>query len=186
MRIVISGTHASGKSTLMSDFGLSHPEYTQLPDPFDVIDETHAAAGVPSFFRQLALSADRLSELGAGTRVIAERGPLDFLAYLAALAELGRPSAASDALERGYDLTARAMQNVDVLVLLPLNRVDHIWVPDDEDLELRDEMNAQLLELCDNGDFTDSVRILEITGDRSQRLAALEAAVGASTRGTHS
>ncbi|NYD65690.1 hypothetical protein [Agromyces atrinae] len=37
MRIVVSGTHASGKSTLISDFALKHPEYAVLPDPPDFL-----------------------------------------------------------------------------------------------------------------------------------------------------
>ncbi|UUE20380.1 ATP-binding protein [Microbacterium sp. J1-1] len=43
MRIVVSGTHASGKSTLIADFLAAHPdflaarpEYLSLGDPFIV------------------------------------------------------------------------------------------------------------------------------------------------------
>lgn len=32
MRIVVSGTHASGKSTLVSDFAVRHPDFVVLPD----------------------------------------------------------------------------------------------------------------------------------------------------------
>lgn len=182
MRIVISGTHASGKSTLLSDFALAHPEYAQLSDPFDLIDDTAVAASAASFFRQLTLSADRLRELSPGASVVAERGPLDFLAYLAALAELERSSTAPDLMERGYEIAASAFLHVDLLVLLPLNAADHIWVPNEEDLELRAEMDAQLFELSDDPDIIgDGTRIVEITGDRSQRLAALESAIAAST-----
>ena len=36
MRIVVSGTHASGKSTLIADFLAARPEYLSLGDPFIV------------------------------------------------------------------------------------------------------------------------------------------------------
>ena len=91
MRIVVSGTHASGKSTLVSDLAMALG-YAQLPDPFELVDDDVEPAGAESFGQQLAVAAERLVELPAGADVVAERGPVDFLAYLEALADLGRPS----------------------------------------------------------------------------------------------
>ena len=88
MRIVVSGTHASGKSTLIADFAAAHPGYRMLPDPFELLDEA-AEADAAAFVAQLRLSAARLTRLAPGDDVIAERGPLDFLAYLDALDVLG-------------------------------------------------------------------------------------------------
>lgn len=85
VRIVVSGTHASGKSTLISDFASRHPEFTVLPDPFELVDEDDAV-GAALFAAQLRIAADRLTDEPGRTHVIAERGPLDFLAYLLALA----------------------------------------------------------------------------------------------------
>ena len=36
MRIVISGTHASGKSTLIADFASRRPEFEVFPDPYEL------------------------------------------------------------------------------------------------------------------------------------------------------
>ena len=33
MRIVVSGSHCSGKSTLIEDFVAAHPEYVHEPEP---------------------------------------------------------------------------------------------------------------------------------------------------------
>ena len=41
MRIVVSGTHASGKSTLIADFLGLYPGVDHLPDPFEVLGEGH-------------------------------------------------------------------------------------------------------------------------------------------------
>ena len=38
VRIVVSGTHASGKSTLVSDLAMALG-YAQLPDPFELVDD---------------------------------------------------------------------------------------------------------------------------------------------------
>ena len=143
MRVVVSGTHASGKSTLVSDLALALRGYAQLPDPFELVDDVEPG-GVASFVEQLVVAADRLVELPAGCDVVAERGPLDFLAYLAALADLGRRSVAPGLLATMRATTAEAMSHVDLLVVLPLESPDGIRVPDEEDPELRAAMDERL------------------------------------------
>lgn len=173
MRIVVSGTHGSGKSTLISDFALRHPEFTVLPDPFDLLDE--AAAGPRSFAAQLRIAADRLTDDPSRDRLIAERGPLDFVAYLLAAAELEGTSVDDDILRRGIKRTAAALRTVDALVVLPLTTSDPIHVGTDEDLELREAMDATLLELIDDPEIVDErLTVLELTGAPARRLAGLE------------
>lgn len=176
MRIVVSGTHASGKSTLIADFALRHPEYTVMPDPFDLLDETWDAAGSASFAAQLRLSAERLHPEVAPERFIAERGPIDFLAYLLAFDELGEGTVSRELLVRATDVTREALGSVDLLVVLPLT--DQISVGDEEHPELRVAMNDVLLELVGDEDVVGGgTRVVEIAGDRDERLGALEALV---------
>jgi len=64
---------------------------------------------------------------------------------------------------------------VDLLVVLPLSAADAIDVGDDEHLALRDAMDDELLDLVDDPDIVGAgTTVVEITGDREQRLAALE------------
>lgn len=67
----MSGTHASGKTTLVEAFASAHPEYAVLPDPYEPLDgaEDYVDAGL--FFTQLRLAAQRLD--GADADAIAER-----------------------------------------------------------------------------------------------------------------
>jgi hypothetical protein len=176
MRIVVSGTHASGKSTLIADFVAAHPEYRVLADPFDLLDETEDA-GAASFVAQLRLSAARLARLAPAEAVIAERGPLDFLAYLDALDVLGRPGVTRDLLRSAAETTARAMAQVDLLVLLPLTSADDIRVPADEDPALREAMDDSLREFADDPDLTAGARVVEIVGPPEQRCRLLEEAL---------
>lgn len=179
MRIVVSGTHASGKSTLISDFALRHPEFVVLPDPFELIDEAWDGPRAAVFGAQLRIAADRLSPRGAAPNLIAERGPLDFLAYLLALDDRGG-AITSDALERARAITADALEDVDLLVVLPLTASAPIEVGADEHLELRQDMNDALLDLLDDPDLIGAgTTVVEITGDATARLAALDAAVDA-------
>ncbi len=176
MRVLVSGTHASGKSTLIADFCARHPGYDHLADPFE-LDEDDDRPGISLFVAQLARSARRLGD-GLGADVIAERGPLDFVAYLVAWEELGRGDVPDDLLRRARTMTADAMSGVDLLVLLPLTPADRIWVHAEEDLELRAAMNDALLELADDPDLLGAdTRVVEIVGDRDARLIALDAAV---------
>jgi hypothetical protein len=176
MRIVVSGTHASGKSTLIGDFAAAHPDFAVLPDPFELVDAAADEPDAATYFVQLRSSAERLLELAPSARVIAERGPLDFLAYLDALDELRRPTRAPGLFRRGVQLTAEAMAHVDLLVLLPLTADAAPAVPTDEDPELRAAMDDALLELADDPDLVGDTTVVEITGDHATRLARLEEA----------
>lgn len=173
MRIVVSGTHASGKTSLIDAFGPRHPEFEVLPDPIEVLGDHPTDAGAGVFFQQLQVAAARLLEPAAHS-VIAERGPLDFLAHLEALDLLGRPVPSRDHFERGVDLCADAMRRVDLVVLLPLEPDDPIWVPAEEDPDLRHAMDERLVDLCGDTELTGSAAVVELAGPLPRRLAALE------------
>ncbi|GAA1467150.1 AAA family ATPase [Microbacterium thalassium] len=175
MRIVVSGTHASGKSTLVSDFAIRHPEFVVLPDPFELVDEARDTPSAALFATQLRVSAARLHPDETPGHFVAERGPIDFLAYLLALDELSSAPGSRELVERSIEITQGAMQHVDLLVVLPLDEGAEIFVPPDEHLPLREAMNDVLLELVDDDEIVGANTIVvEIAGDRNQKLAALE------------
>ena len=176
MRVVVSGTHGSGKSTLISDFAVAQPAWEVLPDPYELIDLDGDTPSSALFIEQLNIAARRLVE-PTSEHVVAERGPLDFLAYLHAMETLGRSPLSSESQERAEELTRRAMAQIDLLVLLPLNRRDAITISVDEDLELRDAMNTALLELSDDAYLVAGAKVVEIVGSRDQRLTQLRDAV---------
>ncbi len=178
MRIVVSGTHASGKSTLISDFALRHPEFEVLPDPYEMLDETDDEPNAAMFAAQLRIAAHRLGELKRGDNVIAERGPIDFLAYLLAMAELTDVPLDDELLDRAVQMTSVAMAKVDLLVVLPLTARDGIQAGGDEYLELRGAMDGMLRELVEDPDVVgEGLATVEIVGDSDERLAALAARV---------
>jgi hypothetical protein len=180
MQIVVSGTHSSGKSTLISDFTLHHRTFDALPDPFELVDERWDLPDAALFSAQLQVAADRLVEGPRAARdVIAERGPIDFLAYLIALEDLGRTSGSRGSLGRATAITAEALGRVDLLVVLPLAGSDQAAPGPEEDLELRAAMNDALLDLIADPDVVpEHVRVVEIAGDRRERLSTLESVAG--------
>lgn len=179
MRIVVSGTHASGKTTLIDDFVAAHGGFERWDDPFAFIDAALDEPDAATFFDQLVATSRRLTAADAsGRSIIAERGPLDFLAYLSALQSLRRGGRSAALLDRGCEPTAGAMQRVDLLVVLPLEHRAPITVAGDEDPELREAMNEALLELVDDPDLVgDATCVIEVSGDRTARLAAVDAAL---------
>lgn len=179
MRIVVAGTHGSGKSTLISDFAGRHPDFTVLADPYELIDGALDEPDAGTYAAQLDLAAERLLELPSDAEAIAERGPLDFLAYLDALNTLGRPTRSGSLFRRGLSRVADAAGCIDLLVVLPLYPSSGIEVPDEEDRELRVAMDAALLELVDDPDLVGGAEVVEITGRPAARLEQLEAAVTA-------
>ncbi len=179
MRIVVSGTHASGKSTLIADFARRHPEYAVFADPFELIDEADDRPAVAMFAMQLRLAADRLIERDSGESIIAERGPLDFLAYLLALDELGRTALDRSTISSAIVRTRAALETVDHLVVLPLTTAHPIHASDDEDAALRETMNDVLLDLLDDSDVIPAgLAVTEVTGAPAERLARIETLIG--------
>lgn len=175
MRIVVSGTHASGKSTLIADFAQRHPEYAVFADPFELIDESDDRPAAAMFASQLRLGAGRLTEADPGEKIIAEHGRLDFLAYLLALDELGRTALDRSTLSSAADRTRGALATVDHLVALPLTAAHPINVGDDEDAALRETMNDVLLDLLDDSAVIPAgLTVTEVTGSPAERLATIE------------
>jgi len=181
MRIVVSGTHASGKSTLVADVVAACPGYDALEDPYELLDEDMTQPDAGAFVAQLKASATRLLGLSAAADVVAERGPLDFLAYLDALERLGRPTAPDDVYERCLDLTFAAMSHVDLLVVLPLESGSPS-VGEDEDPALRAAMDAALLDLVSEAELTAGAEVVELAGSAAARRDRLIDTIRASDR----
>lgn len=172
MRIAISGTHGSGKSTLIADYLAVRPHTEHIDDPYTYLDDAADPPGVEEYVEQLRISVNLLRELSPRRPSLIERTPLDFLAYLTALHSLGRTSGHrfSDQLEDAVD---EALSQLDLLVVLPLEYHNPIVLSEHEDLELRDAMNDALLELVDSCALAPVNRVTEIVGSRDARLATL-------------
>lgn len=99
--------------------------------------------------------------------MVAERGPLDLLAYLEALVELDRPGADEQAALQARTDASAAMSSVDVV--LPLEPAD--VSEQDEDPILRRAVHAVLLDLLDDPDLVGAAQVIDVAGGRASRLA---------------
>src|SRR5262245_35756139 len=137
MRIAISGTHCTGKSTLIDKFLLAHPDFVHESEPYLVLVEDYGEdfAAEPSaddFYRQLEFNLDRLRHYRSGEKVIYERSPVDFLAYLLALSDLRRDRQAVALVEQALGLVHEGIEFLDLIVFLPLDDMANNLMPDAE------------------------------------------------------
>lgn len=185
MRIAISGTHCSGKSTLVEAFLQQHPDYSHEPEPYTALVEDHgeefsAAPTAEEFLRQLEFNIDRLGQYKPGDNVIFERCPADFLAYLLALRELNREGGRSNVLETARALAERTLGRLELIGYLPADEID-VEVPEEEDPALRSAMDRQLASILLDDQMvlfaSHGTQILELTGSITDRLRLLEKAL---------
>lgn len=173
MRIAISGTHSAGKSTLIDEFLRTHTDFIHEPEPYEVLtedfgEEFAAEPRVEDFYRQLEFNVERLRMHARGERVIYERCPIDFLAYIAALD--------STAIEPALDLVADSIQHLDLIVYLPL---EHNDATEAEYPKLRKAVDRRLSAIYREDEYAiidaNNIAVIEATGSTEQRLRTITA-----------
>jgi len=180
VKIAVSGTHCSGKSTLVADFLKVNATFIHEPEPYEWLQEMYGETfsdrpTADDFYRQLEVSVERLRSHRSDADVIAERSPIDFVAYLLALGDLGRETFAID---EAIALARRGTALLDRIAFLPMAK--GIVAPESEDLELRESTNDRLIELFADDEFDlfgGRVQVVEIRGTPAQRLRALRACI---------
>jgi len=183
MRVSVSGTHCSGKSTLIDRFLITHPDFTHEPEPYIVLQEDYGEvfAAEPSaddFYRQLEFNIDRLRRYQSSERVIFERCPIDFIAYLLALSDIRADEEASLLVERSLDMANDGIKLLDLIVFLPLDGMDSTVMSSAEDQQLRIAVDDWLVDML-RGDGLNLFSfhcplILEVRGSTEERLLQIE------------
>lgn len=180
MKIAVSGTHCCGKSTFIEAFLRANPDSLYEPEPYMTLvdDYGEVFAAEPSlddFYRQLEFNVEGLRCYRSDERVIYERSPVDFLAYMLALGDLRRQGTNTRLIRRSLGVVAETVQLPDLIVFLPLDDGDDGGMAESEDPELRSAVNRRLIGVLSDDDFnlftSRSPVILEATGSTSQRLS---------------
>lgn len=184
MRIAVSGTHSTGKTTLIEEFLQTHSYFIHEPEPYVALVEEYgeefaAELGVDDFFRQLEFNVERLRAHSVGECVIYERCPVDFIAYILALKDLRREDVASGLLETWIELVVDGLRYLELIVYLPIS--DDLEAPDDEDPRLRKAVDKRLGAIFTEDDHeivsVSGTAIIEARGSTRQRLTLLESAM---------
>jgi hypothetical protein len=193
MRVGISGTHGTGKTTLAGALCQRLPGHALADEPYYLLaDEGYEFSFPPSPEDYLALLARSVQSLRAPQpAIVFDRTPLDYLAYLAAvgpdLAAIAagpadEAAAAAIGVGPAGQAAAAALQpafaSLDLLVITMITaETEHVLPPADLP-GLRAQMNDALLDLVhdDPLDAWPDLPILELDGPLDGRLAAVLAA----------
>lgn len=179
MKIAISGAHGVGKTTLVKGLQNALPTYTAIDEPYCLLAEAgHAFAetpGLADFELQLAYSIDLITDSAEDS--IFDRCPADMLAYLIT----HNDSECCD-LETWLARSQSAMERLDLLVYVPVERPDRIIVSDPSDAGLRSRVDDELCEIILGDRWGFGVDTLEASGSYAERLSQVLAYV----QGEHS
>lgn len=169
MKIGISGTHGVGKSTLAEELCRSLSGYVVADEPYEVMSELgHEFAFPPSTDDLLTLTeyaARSLADTAQPPRVIFDRTPLDYLAYLVALG-------ADLATFAGIAALHAAFASLDVLVVIPITAAADRLLPAPALPALRRAMNEVLLTILYDDPFEawSDIPIVELDAPLDRRL----------------
>jgi len=125
LRLAVSGSHSTGKSTLIAAFLAECPGYQHEPEAFESLaddielttSEGPTPDGLQALLEQTMLA---LSQYPPGALVVFERCPVDYLAYAAASRSWAKASVASF-LERFVSQVRRSLRSLDLIALVPVS-----------------------------------------------------------------
>ncbi len=168
MRIAVSGTHSTGKSTLVAALAERLPHHTIVAEPYEVLAERgYEFAHPPSvedFVVQLKQSL--LSLRRRSPNRIFDRCPLDFVGYIVA-----SPDAERFDLEAWRGPIAHAMQSLDLVVAVHADPV-HDPAITAENAAFRLAVDDALRDIVDGDgfDLCEGVEILILDGPWERRV----------------
>jgi thymidylate kinase len=172
MRIAISGTHRSGKSSLVEALRARLPKYVCVEEPYHALEEegfefSHPPA-LEDFEAQLEWSVERLGEEDE-SHALFDRCPADVLAYIAQ-----HEDADAFDLEDWLPRVRAAVDTLDLIVFVPIESPDRIaFSRADDEPGSRSRVDEQLREILVEDSYGFGAAVLEVEGTLDQRLRAV-------------
>lgn len=161
MKIAIAGAHSVGKTTLAEKLLEHFNNFELRPEPYYELEELgHVFSETPTtddFIEQLEYSIKQIAM--SDDNVIFDRCPIDLLAYIQAIGEL-------ENIELYYHKVKSAINKIDLLVFVPIEKPDLISCQENELPELRHQVNEVLKEWIRDFD----IEAIEVTGTLAARM----------------
>jgi hypothetical protein len=165
MRVAFTGTHRTGKTSLIDAVSGRLPTYRVVEEPYRLLEEEgYEFSDPPSpedFERQLRSSIDAIA--AAPAEVLVDRCPLDFVAYL-------------DAIGADFDLESwlpeirDCLESLDLLVVVSIEVPDRIVVLSHEDRRLRRDVDDRLRTLALEDAHEFGTLTVEVSGTLEDRV----------------
>lgn len=180
MRIAVSGSHGTGKSTLIAAFLDRCPHYRHEPEAFETLaddvdltlDEGPTAEALQALLEH---TVSAMAAYSPGACVVFERSPVDYLAYAAASRSWPR-GAALPFRKAALPALRRSLRHLDLIVLLPVSKA--IPARPGEDPRFRRRVDEALRRALVDDDYNlfdhrESPRVAELPPPRERQLADL-------------
>jgi hypothetical protein len=171
VRIAISGTHVTGKSTLVAELGARLHGYATVPEPYELLEERGYEFEFPPSIKDYVMQMRQSIALlrRRPPNVIFDRCPLDFIAYIFA----SRGAERFDP-ERWREPILTAMARLDLIVAVRIDP-EHDPVGSIEDAAFRREVDAEFDEILegDSLGLCGGVDVLPVRGPWDGRAEAV-------------
>jgi hypothetical protein len=182
MRVGISGTHGTGKTTLAGMLCARLPGHVVTDEPYYMLEEEGYEFGFPPSledYRALLARSVRSLSPPLLPGVVFDRTPLDYLAYMATTGVDPFDEAGAAALQSAF-------ASLDLLVITLITPETEQVLPAAEMPGLQSRMNNALLELVHDDPLNawEDIPVLELDGPLDRRLSAVLVALDQSRRRT--
>jgi predicted ATPase len=168
LRLGISGSHATGKSTLAAELRSALPQWVFVEEAYThLLEEGEAFADKPTIDdieAQLRRSVDLIGST-SDPEVVFERCPVDYLAYLTAL------RANTETLGYWLQESRDALASLDALIFVPVERPDRIIEASDDLPKLRSAMDRHLRQGLVEDSWGLRLTVHECHGSPANRVA---------------
>lgn len=159
MKIAITGAHGVGKTTLAEKLLEHLADYELIAEPYYQLEELgYEFSEIPNaddFAEQLNYSIKQIT--ASGDNVIFDRCPVDIMAYIEAL---------NGNINSMYEKAESAMEDIDLIVFVPIELPDRIAYQKSDYPELRDAVNEILKESV----YDFEIQVIEVKGSLDQRV----------------
>ena len=180
MRIAVSGSHGTGKSTLIAAFVDLRPEYRYEPEAYETLADdiplTSSEGPSPEGLRSLLdFTIAAISE-PSETCVVFERSPIDYLAYASACRDAWSGPTTREFLAAAVPAVRTSLRHLDLIALLPV--CEAIGARPDEDERFRKRVDDRLRRALIDDDFDlfddrDLPRVVELSPLPARQIAEL-------------
>jgi hypothetical protein len=169
MRIVVSGSHGTGKTTLVADLAARLPGYVAIEEPYYALEaEGHTFAtppGIDDFEALIERATVSLAD-HADPNAIFDRGPIDYLAYLAVVSR-----DVTSVMGIGLPKALAALKSIDLFLFVPIEEPDRMADFDIEARGLRRRADALLRSILLEDAWSVNLPVLRVAGTPADRTS---------------
>jgi hypothetical protein len=168
MRIAVSGSQSTGKSTIARTFTDVCANYSLVEEPYHLMVAEGFLFSYPPTFEDYEAQLQRSASLivaDSSPDVFFDRCPIDFLAYLDAV-----PGQSSGGIRNWFDLADESIRTLDLIVYVPVEKPDRIGVSSDEYQKLRRNVDRRLRAFLVDDQLGIVPNVIEVRGPVDERV----------------